>query len=105
MEFHYFMAIFHEVVETKVDDEQGRFTRLIKFTKGAAKEMVKTCVQLSPEVGFKTRKRLLHLLYGDLHRLIAAYRNQIKNGLRYYLVILMLRSSSKTLIKYRAAMC
>ena len=78
MEFHYFMAIFHEVVERKIDDEQGRLTRLIKFTKGEPKEMVKTCIQLSSEVGFKTAKRLLHERYGDPHRITAAYRNQIK---------------------------
>ena len=78
MEFHYFMAIFHEVVERKVDDEQGKFTRLVKLTKGAAKEMVKTCVQLPPEIGFKTRKRLLHKRCEDPHRITATYRNQIK---------------------------
>ena len=78
MEFHYFMAIFHEVVERKIDDEQGRLTRLIKFTKGEPKEIVKTCIQLSSEVGFKTAKRLLHERYGDPHRITAAYRNQIK---------------------------
>ena len=78
MEFHYFMTIFHEVVERKVDDARGRLTRLIKFTKGEAKEMVKTCIHLPPEVGFKTAKRLLHEKYGDPHKIGAAYRNQIK---------------------------
>ena len=65
MEFHYFMAIFHEVVERKVDNPLGRLTHLIKFTKVETKEMVKTCIQLPPEVGFKTAKRLLHERYGD----------------------------------------
>ena len=37
MEFHYFMAVFHEAVEKKIDDARGRLTRLIKFTKGEAK--------------------------------------------------------------------
>ena len=78
MESHYFMAIFYEVVERKVDDAQGRLTRLIKFTKGEAKEMVKTCIQLPTEVGLKTAKRLLHERYGDLHRITATYQNQIK---------------------------
>ena len=78
MEFHYFMAIFHEVVERKVDDKQGKLRHLIKFTKGEAKEMIKTCIHLSSEVGFKTAKRLLHERYGDPRRITAAYRNQIK---------------------------
>ena len=70
MGFHYFMAIFHKLVKRKVDDEQGRLPRLIKFIKGEAKEMV--------ELGFKTAKRLQHERYGDPRRITAAYRNQIK---------------------------
>ena len=76
MEFHYFMAIFHEVVERKVHDEQRRLTRLIKFTKGEAKKMVKTYIQLPSEVGFKTAKRLMHERCGDPHRI---YSNILKS--------------------------
>ena len=32
MEFHYFMAVFKEVVEKKVTDSRRRLTCLIKFT-------------------------------------------------------------------------
>ena len=56
MEFHYFMAVFHEAVEKKTDDARGRLTRLIKFTKGEAKDIAKNCIQLPPGVGFKTAK-------------------------------------------------
>ena len=73
MGFHYFMAIFHEVVERKVDDAWGRLTRLIKFTKREAREMVKACIQLPSEVGFKTAKRLPHKRYGDPHKITVAY--------------------------------
>ena len=41
MDFHYFMAVFREVVENKVTDPRGRLTCLIKFTKGKAKEIAK----------------------------------------------------------------
>ena len=51
---------------------------MIKFTKGEAKEMVKTYIQLPPEVWFKTAKILLHERYEDPHRITAACRNQIK---------------------------
>ena len=78
MQFHYFMGIFHEIAERKVDDAQGRLTRLIKFTKDEAKEMVKTFIQLPRVVGVKTAKRLLHERYGDPHKITTVYRNQIK---------------------------
>ena len=67
MEFHYFVAIFHEVVEKKIDDAWVE-----------AKEMVKTSIQLPSEVGFKTEKGLMHKKYGDPLKITAAYRNQIK---------------------------
>ena len=44
MDFHYFMAVFKEVVENNVTDPRGRLTRLIKFTKGEAKEIAKNCI-------------------------------------------------------------
>ena len=51
---------------------------MIKNTKGDAKDMVKNCIQLPPEDGFKTAKHLLNERYGDPHRIIAKYRREIK---------------------------
>ena len=36
LNYHYFMAFFKEVVESKIDDPRGRLTRLIKYTTGDA---------------------------------------------------------------------
>ena len=65
MGFHYFMEVFKEVAKKRVDDERGKLTRLVKYTKRDAKDMVKNCIQLPPEDGFKTR-------------IIAAYRRETK---------------------------
>ena len=78
MEFHYFIAVFKEVVEKRVDDERGKLTPLIKYTKGDTKDMVKNCIQLPTEDGFQTAKHLLNERYGDPHRIIAAYCGEIK---------------------------
>ena len=78
VEFHHFMAVFNEVVEKRIDDEKGKLTRLIKYTKGEPKEMVKNCIQLPADVGFNCAKRLLQERYGDPHKIIAAYRQEIK---------------------------
>ena len=78
MEFHYFMAVFREVVEKRVDDEWGKLTCLIKYTKGDAKDMVKNCIQLPPKDGFKIAKHLLNERYGNPHQIIATYCCEIK---------------------------
>ena len=79
MNFHYFMAVFNETVEKKVDNPIGKLTWLIKYTKGDAKEMVRNCIQLPAEIGFETTKRLLTKRYGDRYKIIAAYRKEIKH--------------------------
>ena len=78
MDFHYFMAVFKEVVGIKVTDPRGRLTRLIKFTKREAKEIPKNCIQLPSELGFKTAKRLLTERFGDPHISTASYCKEIK---------------------------
>ena len=45
VDYWYLMAVFEEVVEKKTDDPRGRLTRLIKYTDGEPKEMIKYCIQ------------------------------------------------------------
>ena len=49
LEFNYSMSIFEEMVESKVVDPRGKLTRLINYTKGEVKELVKYCIQQPTE--------------------------------------------------------
>ena len=51
VDYHYFIAVFDEVFEKKIDDTRGRLTRLIKHTDGQPKEMIKHCIQQPAVVG------------------------------------------------------
>ena len=73
LEYNYFMSLFHELVEKRIDDPQGRLTRLIKYTKGDAKEMIKHCVQQHPTVGYKNAKDLLRQKYGNPYSIMGMY--------------------------------
>ena len=55
-----------------------KFTRLIKYTTGEVKEMVKNCIQLPPKEGYETAEQMMHQLYGDLQRITAAYHKEIE---------------------------
>ena len=46
MEFCYFMAVFNEILEKKVDDPKGKVTRLIMYITSDAKKTVKKFIQL-----------------------------------------------------------
>ena len=44
LEYHNFMEIFQELVEKRVEDSRGKLKRLIKYTTGEAKDLIKHCV-------------------------------------------------------------
>ena len=43
-EFHYFVAVFDEPVEKKIEDPRGKLIRLIKYATGEVKERIKNCI-------------------------------------------------------------
>ena len=47
------MELFAEVVETKIEEPRGRLTRLIKFTTGEARELIKHRIQLLHNRGYQ----------------------------------------------------
>ena len=42
--YHYLIVVFDDVVQKKTDDPQVRLTRLIKYTDGEPKKMVRQCI-------------------------------------------------------------
>ena len=45
VDYHYFIAVFDELIEKKIDDPRGRLTRLIKYTDSQPNEMIKRIQQ------------------------------------------------------------
>ena len=78
LNYHHLMALFKEIVESKVEDSTGRLIRLLKYTSGEAKELINHCIQLLSNEGFKYAKYLLGKVYGNLHKILATYRKEIK---------------------------
>ena len=78
LEYRYFMTTFEEVVEKKIRDPKGRLTRLIKYTKGEAKELIRHCIQRQADDGYSFAKQLLEKRYNNPHRVLAAYRKELK---------------------------
>ena len=66
LNYHYFMALFTEVVETKIEEPRGRLTRLIKFTIREARELIKCCIWLPHNRGYQHARALLERTYGIL---------------------------------------
>ena len=59
LDFHYFIILFKEIVKKRIYDPQGeRLARLLKYTIGNVKEMIKHCVQ-EPTTGYQHAKKIL----------------------------------------------
>ncbi|XP_057302738.1 uncharacterized protein LOC130636904 [Hydractinia symbiolongicarpus] len=66
----YFITTFSEVVETRISDSRGRLTRLLKYLKDEAKELVESCVYLPPDKGYEKARQLLEKNNGDQYRIM-----------------------------------
>ena len=75
---NYFIVLFFRVVETKINDTRGRLTRLIKYTVGEPKELIKRCIQLPHDCGYQTVVSLLEKTYGNPHKILPSYRREVK---------------------------
>ena len=75
LEYHYFMALFREVVKSKIEDQRGRLTRPIKYTVEDARDLI----QLSSNEGFTQTKYLIEKMYGNANMILATYRKEVKD--------------------------
>ena len=78
LDFNYFVSIFWEFGGTKLEDPKGRLIWLMQYTSGKAKDLVKNCIYLPSEVEDRETMRIRHKGYGDPHKILAAYRKEIK---------------------------
>ena len=77
LEYEYFRASFVEAVENKIKDDKGRLLRLIKYTSGEPKELVKEFIH-GGENCYQLALRALDKEYGNSQRLSAAYLKELK---------------------------
>ena len=78
LEYLYFRANFKEVVESAVKDQMGRLTRLIKYTSGDPKELIKHLVHADPSNCYDKAILLLDQEYGNPHILSCSYLKELR---------------------------
>ena len=76
LEYHYFIEVFKEVVEKRIEDPKGRLTRLVKYTTGQAKNLIKHCMQ-QPSTTLNGME-LLESRHGHPLKILAFYQREIK---------------------------
>ena len=66
------------MLEKEIADPQGRLTRLIKLTTGEVRKLFKPFIYDNPKYGYENAIKLLERQYRNPFKLLACYRNEIK---------------------------
>ena len=74
------MEVFKEVVEKKIENPRERLTRLIKYTTGEAKDLIKHCIQQPSAEGYENAMELLESRCGDPLKILTSYFREIKKS-------------------------
>ena len=76
--YTYFITNFKEVVESLIPSQTGRLNRLIKYTSGEAKELIKHCIHESPADRYDKALILLNKEYGNNYKISCAYMEELR---------------------------
>ena len=87
LNYQYIMALFAEVVETKIEKPRGRLTRLIKFTTGEARELIKHCIHLPRSRSYQHARALLERTYCNSHKIISERNQAMVNNFGGYILV------------------
>ena len=78
LEYLYFKASFQDVVEKTVSDQTGRLTRLINFTEGEPKDLIKHLVHADPSSCYTKAIAQLDKEYGNHHLISCSYIKELR---------------------------
>ena len=87
LNYQYFMALFAEVVEKKIEEPRERLTRLIKFTTGEARELIKHCIHLPRSRSYQHARALLERTYCNSHKIISERNQAMVNNFGGYILV------------------
>ena len=79
LEYDYFMESFKDTVENLVDDSRQRFMRLLNYTDGEAKDLIKHCIHEDNDICYDQALKLLEKEYGSSFKVSCAYMDKLKN--------------------------
>lgn len=68
-----FIRAFEHTIELKTDNSADRLYFLDQYTSGLPRDLVRSCLHMSPDTGYEKAKVLLQEHYGDEFKICSAY--------------------------------
>ena len=80
VEYWTFIRAFENLIERKTTSENARLYYLVQYTIGEVQELVKSCLLMDPEEGYREARIPLKQRYGQPYRIATAYVNRLTKG-------------------------
>jgi hypothetical protein len=77
--FRSFILTFEKTIEQKCFEDSDKYYYLLKYTSGAAKDIVKSCFYEDTTKSFRESKKMLHKTYGNEYQIAHRYLEKIYN--------------------------
>ena len=80
VEYCAFVRAFESIIESKTLSERDRLYYLVQYTTGEVQELVRSCLAMAEEEGYKEARRLVKERYGQGYRIASAYIERLTKG-------------------------
>ena len=75
-----FIRAFENLIEKKTTSESARLYYLVQYTTGEVQDLIKSCLTMRDEVGYREARDLLQKRYGSSYRIATAYVDKLTRG-------------------------
>ena len=80
IEYWTFIRAFENLIDKKTTSESARLYYLVQYTSGEEQELVKSCLSMSEDSGYRTALALLQKSYGSSYKIASAYVEKLSSG-------------------------
>ena len=75
-----FVRAFEHLVESKAASSGARLYYLVQYTSGSVEELMRSCLSMQPEEGYREARRLLKERFGQKYKIAAAHVQRLIDG-------------------------
>ncbi len=75
-----FIRAFENLIERKTNSWSSRLYYLVQYTSGQVQELMRSCLSMREEEGYREARRLLLERYGQAYKIASAFVERISNG-------------------------
>ncbi|XP_068712764.1 uncharacterized protein [Montipora foliosa] len=82
IEYCSFIRAFESIIGSRTQISSSRLYYLVQYTTGDVNELMRSCLTMNTEDGYREARRLLKERYGQDHKIASAYVDQVTTGPR-----------------------